>query len=96
MKQANTSSERMWRTIRALRTFTLDELLSIAQVSVAQVWSYLSLLHTGGYLKITTSKWDGRKRVYKLIKDTGARHPAERTCLYDQNTGEYIHPKGKR
>jgi hypothetical protein len=91
----NTSSERLWRTIRALRKFTIDELMSIAQVGEVKVRSYLSLLHTGGYLKTVTSRIDGRRRVYKLIKDTGAKHPRERVCLYDPNTGEYIHPKGK-
>jgi hypothetical protein len=85
------TSEKLWRTIRALRTFTFHDLEIITAISMPAVRTYVSLLKAGGYLRVTPLKnHRGARNIYVLIKDTGAKVPTVRTCLYDPNTGEFI------
>ena len=91
----NSRSEKVWRTIRALRTFTLDDLQTITGVSRESIKGYVALLKAGGYLRVTKTKGEvGRRYTYMLAKDTGTLAPTMRTCLYDPNTGEFILRKG--
>ncbi len=85
------TSEKLWRTIRVLRTFTLHDMEVITGVSAPAVRTYVSLLKAGGYLRVTAVKTHrGPRNTYALTKDTGAKAPTVRTCLYDPNTGEFI------
>ncbi len=94
--KVNTSSERLWRTIRGLRSFTIHDLIAIAQCSEQEARVYISLLLAGGYLRVSeTKQYDRKTYVYALAKDTGAKFPTKRTCLYDPNTGEFILPQRK-
>ncbi len=85
------TSEKLWRTIRVLRTFTLHDLEAITGVSGPAVRTYVSLLKAGGYFRVTAAKnRRGPRNTYVLIKDTGAKAPTVRMRLYDPNIGEFI------
>ena len=91
-----TTTEKTWKAIRIIKTFTYDELQTITGSSYAVLRRFISLLVNVGYVK-AVGRVDGarKKRVYRLVKDTGPKHPRKTMCLYDPNTKEVIPRKIK-
>ena len=85
------TSEKLWRTIRVLRTFTLHDMEVITGVSAPAVRTYVSLLKAGGYLRVTAVKTHrGPRNTYALTKDTGGSAPRCGRASTIPTTGEFI------
>ena len=87
--------QRMWTVIRGLRVFTSRDVEQLAEVRKDAAKKYIHALMRAGYLKVVGKVRPGPMgaplRRYRLLKDTGPRHPVYcwRTgVLRDPNTGE--------
>lgn len=86
--------ERMWRVMRAMRRFTAEDLVQLAEVSWNFANRYCRALRYIGYLREDgTTEPVGRGRgqkIYRLVKDTGPGAPLIRAVceVRDPNTGE--------
>lgn len=78
--------ERLWRAIRALKTFDLNTLLDRSKVNKATARTYLECLTAAGQVKLAGTRPATRMRsnslakpqdakLYTLVRDTGAEAP---------------------
>jgi predicted ArsR family transcriptional regulator len=75
-KREINGQERMWKVMRAMRSFTAEDLVQLAEVSLNFAHRYCRVLKSIGYLREEKEIREGRgrpKKVYKLIKNTGAK-----------------------
>ncbi len=80
-----TNRDKMWKGVRALRRFSIAELMRITGVGEGSAASYIRLLMHHGFLRVIGK--DGRKRVYLLIKDPGARRPSTPEIVREVHDG---------
>jgi hypothetical protein len=83
--------------MRGLPHFTCDEIAIMTGCNHDVVRNHISILMSVGYIKVIgRSESNGHEKVYKLIKNTGAKPLTKRLCLYDPNTNEILfkQPKG--
>lgn len=66
--------ERIWRSMRILRTFTRGDLMAVSQSSRGVTWRFLQALVKHGYLRPMRAGRE-HKMVYTLILDTGPVPP---------------------
>ncbi len=88
--------QRIWTAIRVMRTFDVPALLMAAETGKRHATNYFNQLERAGYLKRIDTP-DEFHRRYRLLRDTGPRHPVmTRTKqdgfpamrITDANTGE--------
>lgn len=88
-----TAIEAMWRTMKILKIFDLDALISNVEmthkVSRALAKYYTKALEDAGYLANTGS---ARRKVFKLVKNTGGKPPQVMDVreVYDPNINEIV------
>lgn len=82
-------SEEVWRAMRVLKEFTVEDLMGVCPhvSSKRQVYQYCYLLSKAGYLK--ANSLPSGKRIYRFIPGayTGPRPPVRRVIfeIYDPN-----------
>lgn len=93
------NNEQMWLTLRVLKEFNADELALAAStearaISARTAESYVTALHRGGYLALTTPANGRSKARYRFLKsrNTGPRAPLIQSdkSVMDANTGEVV------
>lgn len=80
--------EKIWKVIRGLGSFTVEDVVTLTEVKSSAVSAYLSLLHKTGYLRLEDKRKTPRGRsqyVFRLVKNTGPKAPLQRRCMYDPN-----------
>ncbi len=85
-----TSQDRIWKVIRGLGDFTIEDLIVLAEErSKSTVRVYLSVLIKTGYVrktgKLKHPHIGGPRAIYRLIKNTGPKAPVQTRCIYDPN-----------
>lgn len=93
----STVNENVWRSMRILKTFTVNELVansgtSKKSVSHGTVIAYVRLLRNAGYL-IVVEKLKNKVERLKLIKDTGRKPPQILRVkeVYDPNINKIVY-----
>lgn len=90
-RPASESRQRAWNSMRVLRVFSRQDVISTAQISPANLKKYLPALLRAGYLGIARQKQNGKSQghvIYRLMRNTGPRAPIPRTDnsgMYDPN-----------
>lgn len=84
-----TAQDKVWKVVRGLRDFTIEELSQLTEEKQKTVMFYTSLLCKAGYIRFVgkrkaASGWP--QRVYRLVRNTGPKTPMQKRCLYDPNT----------
>lgn len=88
-KTGITVQERIWKIMRGLSDFTVADIIILTELPSDSIRAYMALLAGAGYIRHIGSRKEGvggPKKVWKLIKNTGPKPPAQRRCLYDANT----------
>ena len=67
--------DKMWKTLRALRRFTRNDLAIICEQSIHNVRYFTKVYRKLGYIRPLSER--GRNVVWMLIKDTGPKRPFE-------------------
>lgn len=83
------AQEKVWKVIRGLNEFTVDDVVVLTGLQRATVAVYLSTLHKAGYLRISGKK--RQQAIYRMVKNTGPKAPIQRRCLYDPNTKKLMY-----
>lgn len=92
--------QRVWQSMRILRTFTYSDLVATAEVSKGIAKSFCNLLMQFGYVhqiranptNLPVQQRAGQYAVYRLVKDTGPIAPKRQDIfLFDANLKEYLH-----
>lgn len=90
-------NERLWRTMRMLREFSVDELKLGAStrtdtVSLSLASRYVTTLHDAGYLIVTRERGNTTPAIYRLVRDTGPLPPQLQTVrrIFDPNKGRVM------
>lgn len=94
--------ENLWRTMRALLTFTARDAAICSTtddvaVSEEAAQDYCQMLTRSGHLVVLQRAQPGRRpAIYQLVRNTGPRPPKERrlTAVYDENLDEYPYIAG--
>lgn len=82
---------KLWQALRILRTFTVADLLAVAELADSKrksVLGFLYPLRRTGYLRVRYVGPRG-EAVFQLVRDTGPLPPAlvrNHTVVWDQNT----------
>ncbi|MGO1072592.1 hypothetical protein [Lysobacter sp. CA199] len=87
-------ADKIWRAMRMLRRFTVDELVAVVETSTFRtVGSYASVLARTGFLRVWKGPSTGRRgqppKHYQMVRDSGPIAPSfvkYGTTLYDHNT----------
>lgn len=98
-RPANTTRDRLWRSMRVLRSFDLPALMMAAEASRRSAEDLVNCLCRAGYLRMTSrgQSMRGTWSTYRLIRNTGPRAPSvtQRMVegqrlreLVDRNTGD--------
>ena len=69
-----TVRDRMWKLVRAMRRFTVAEIMRLSGASEGAATDFVNLLAAYGYVRMIGK--DGHRHVYMLIKDPGVKRPA--------------------
>lgn len=90
-KRLPRARDRAWQSMRILRTFTLPDLVSTADIQPDNAKKYVIGLTNAGYVRCIREKDNGRKggyAVYRLARDTGPHAPRLQADgrTYDTNT----------
>lgn len=90
-KRASSRTTRLWYAARVLRTFTLNELMAVAEIdNRATPRSFINTLTRAGYFSARRSNSAlNRETTYRLARNTGPICPAflrKSTVVYDFNT----------
>jgi len=82
-----TIQEKIWKVIRGLNQFTVEEVAILVEGNPKYVGVYLSSLVYAGYIRKTGRRREGKrsKPLYRLIKNTGPKAPKIRRNVYDPN-----------
>jgi len=81
----------MWKIMRGLLTFTVEDLVTLTGATMKYAQSYVAKLKRCGYLRYegrTTKVNHYNYARYRLIKNTGPAAPTIVHGLKDGNTGE--------
>jgi hypothetical protein len=86
-----TSFQKIWMSMRILRTFSKGQLQTCADVGKDIVHTVVLQLCLLTYVRIKTyyeSDFEGNEHIYQLIRDTGVKAPflCANGILYDLNT----------
>jgi hypothetical protein len=86
-----TSLQKIWMSMRILRTFSKGQLQTCSDVGKDIVQTVVSQLCLLTYVRIKTlydSDFEGNEHIYQLIRDTGVKAPflCANGILYDLNT----------
>lgn len=90
--------EKIWKTIRALREFSVEEVAILVGVDSSAVSQYVYRLYQAGYVRVggMRKEADGRKRrKWNLAKNTGPKAPVPCRCIYDPNIDDATVSEGK-
>ncbi len=81
------SRDKIWKVIRALREFSIEEAATLTELTSATVSGYVHQLLHAGYVRQAGIRREanGRKRLYRLAKNTGPKAPVPCRCIYDPN-----------
>ncbi|MEO1000094.1 MAG: hypothetical protein AAFW69_05765, partial [Pseudomonadota bacterium] len=99
---ARAPRRRMWHAMRKLKAFGVRDITAHSSlegdpVRDQFVQEYCSLLVQAGYLRVeaTRDPESGRRARYRLIRDTGPRHPEPQRIiqLFDPNEGCIVWPE---
>lgn len=93
----NRHRQRMWLSMRVLRTFTTKDLVMTADTTLRHAQLYVAGLKAAGYLRELPHINKGRSvaRSYQLVKDTGPNAPrVTDEGLTDANTWETFDLEG--
>ena len=82
--------DRVWQSMRVMRTFSQPELVATAEAGRENVRRYVRGLLNAGYLAVVRPTDSGRRgghAVYRLVRDTGPHAPRLRVDgrTYDVN-----------
>jgi len=80
--------DKIWKTIRVLREFSVEEVAILIDVDNSVVSRYVYQLFQAGYVRVggMRKEVDGRKRrKWQLVKNTGPKAPVPCRCIYDPN-----------
>ncbi|MCH4295602.1 hypothetical protein MJ923_14940 [Shewanella sp. 3B26] len=95
-----TGQQRLWQSMRILRTFTYPDLVATAEVSISTARTYCCLLIRFGYVRVVRPRPDhlpnaqrtGQCASFRLVKDSGPIAPKRQgDGLYDTNLKKEIH-----
>ncbi|WP_172298306.1 hypothetical protein [Pseudoruegeria sp. HB172150] len=97
-----TPAGNMWLVMRKMGLFSRVDVAAHAttdtvQVSEQEAGDYCRLLARGGYLRIAAKEVRGkREAMYRLIRDTGPKPPAEKrvTAIFDPNVSRLTYIAG--
>lgn len=88
--------QRMWTSMRVLRTFTIADVAAGANAKPDQTCRYIRCLVKGGYVRlihgplIAGPNKKGEFARFRLLHDSGPRYPLGRKDgLYDQNADKF-------
>jgi len=87
-KVQSRNREKIWKVIRALMGFSVEEVSTLTELAYQVVSSYVFHLYNAGYVRQAGKRkeGDGRKRVlWRIAKNTGPKAPVICRCLYDPN-----------
>lgn len=101
LPRAPSARERLWRTIRVLRTFDVPTLVIAAGATRRSAEDLINCLHRAGYLRqlVRGNSQSGTWSTYRLGRNTGPRSPSIQhrkidgriqRFLVDGNTGERV------
>lgn len=87
--------DRIWQSMRILRSFTIPTLMATAEASETNVMRYVRGLLAASYLYVVKPRDSGRRgghAVYRLIRDTGPIAPRlqRNGTTYDPNKHEVV------
>ncbi|KAF0145075.1 MAG: hypothetical protein FD156_1186 [Nitrospirae bacterium] len=80
--------EKIWKVIRVLREFSVEEVSTLTELIYKVVSGYVFHLYNAGYVRQAGKRkeGDGRNRVlWRIAKNTGPKAPVICRCLYDPN-----------
>lgn len=85
--------ERAWRVIRYLKTFTIPQVMAIADVKRTNLRKYVKVLVQTGCVVVTQKNRSGEAGSYShyfLVRDLGPKRPLKRKdgTIYDPNHDE--------
>lgn len=98
LDERKNNREKIWKVIRALREFTVEEVAILVNISSSIVSSYVFHLYQAGYVRQggRRTEADGRKRrLWQLAKNTGPKAPIPCRCIYDPNIDDATVTEGK-
>jgi predicted transcriptional regulator len=86
----------IWRTMRALKRFTTDELAAVAsenaeqvEISVETCRQHLGALVRAGYVRAKRAP-GGNHKIYELVRNTGPLPPTLSHAVFDRNLGQTV------
>lgn len=82
------NKEKIWKVIRALREFTIEEVSTLTEIAYQNVALYVNRLFHAGYIRQGGMRKNasGKKvRLWQLAKNTGPKAPIPCRCIYDPN-----------
>lgn len=88
LNTAITAQDKIWKTIRNLREFTLHEVSILTEVQPKNIGAYISALARAEYVRRIGLRKEApgpRHKLWRLIKNTGPKTPKLRRCLLDPN-----------
>lgn len=79
LTEKSIARDRLWQSIRALRSFTVIDLAADASTSHRNAWRYLSEFRRAGFVRVARRGAKGRRAVFALAMDARATAPGEET-----------------
>lgn len=83
-----TKRSKIWRAMRFLRRFSLEDLQVTTEIAYRECQQYAQELYKAGYLRLCSKQSSpGQQFTYLLVRNSGPLTPsARRTEVYDPNT----------
>ncbi|MDI1471905.1 hypothetical protein THER_1669 [Thermodesulfovibrio sp. N1] len=90
--QATDERQKIWKVIRGLLTFTIDDIVRLTGCNERNAYYYICKLNKAGYFRVIDKQATKTKhrRVYRLIKNTGPLAPIETSVIFDPNIKEVM------
>ena len=90
--------EKVWRAIRYLKKFSIEDIESTTHQSYPNVRRYLRRLAAAGYVRLLNQAKGGTVHFYQLVRDTGPLPPIpqfEVKATFDPNNGQTYPEAGR-
>lgn len=93
-KRVNNTSpakDKLWQSMRIMRTFSAPELAAVSEVHVTTADKYVRALHNAGFLRRVAEHKPGQpgtSDTYTLVRNTGPLSPIrhKKGGVYDRNS----------
>lgn len=73
-----TARQRMWQSMRVMRTFTSHDLIATAEAGEDNAMKFVQALVRAGYVKVVKPRRNSKPpehAIYRLVRDTGPNAP---------------------